>query len=71
MIDSRKGREKDRMNIKDVQDESDMLQGNIRRIFLTDDAAELIEMYEVAKERIERIYEYHHARLCEEVQNGE
>ncbi len=57
------------MDIKEVRIESDMLKGNIARMFLTDDVKELFEMYEIAKKRIERIYEYHHARLCEGVQN--
>ena len=59
------------MDIQEARIESDMLEGNIARMFLTDDVTELIRMYEFAKKRIERIYEYHHKRLCEGVQNGE
>ena len=57
------------MNIKDVRNEAEMLRKNINRMFLTDDPAELLEMYEVQKWRIEKIYKYHHARLCEGVQD--
>lgn len=58
------------MNKTEVHIEADMLQGNINRMFVTDDVTELIRMYDFAQKRIERIYEYHHTRLCEEVQNG-
>lgn len=40
-----------------------MLQGEMNRMFLTEDVAELVKMRESAKKRIEKIYEYHHARL--------
>ncbi|MDE6601340.1 MAG: hypothetical protein K2K90_04085 [Lachnospiraceae bacterium] len=51
------------MNEQGAHNEYDMLRGNMNRMFLTDDVAELVKMYEVAQKRIERIYEYHYARL--------
>lgn len=51
------------MNKQEAHDEYDMLKGNVNRMFLTDDAAELVKMYEVAQKRIERIYEYHCTRI--------
>ena len=51
------------MDEQEVRNEYDMLRGNINRMFLTDDAAELYVMYEFARKRIERIYDYHVARI--------
>lgn len=51
------------MNEQEAHNEYDMLRGNMNRMFLTDDVAELVKMYEFAQKRIERIYEYHYARL--------
>lgn len=51
------------MDEKEVHNEYDMLRGNMNRMFLTDDVAELVKMYEYAQKRIEKIYEYHYARL--------
>lgn len=51
------------MDEKEVHFEYDLLKGNINRMFLTDDAAELHVMYEFAKKRIERIHNYHVTRL--------
>jgi len=51
------------MNEQEAHDEYDMLRGNVNRMFLTDDVAELVKMYEFAQKRIERIYKYHCARL--------
>lgn len=48
--------------------EYDMLKDNINRMFLTDDMSELLKMYDVAKKRIDRIFEYHHERV-QELQN--
>lgn len=47
-----------RMDEQEVRNEYDMLRGSINRMFLTDDAAELYVMYEFARKRIERIYDY-------------
>lgn len=51
------------MTNQGAHNEYDMLRGNINRMFLTDDAAELVRMYEFAQKRLEIIYEYHYARL--------
>lgn len=51
------------MDEKEVHNEYDMLRGNMNRMFLTDDVAELVKMYEFAQKRIKKIYEYHYARL--------
>lgn len=51
------------MDYQEVHNEYDMLKGNINRMFLTDNAAELVKMYEFAQERLERIYVYHYERL--------
>ncbi len=40
-----------------------MLKGNVNRMFLTDEVAELVKMYEFAQKRLEKIYEYHYGRL--------
>lgn len=47
----------------EIRNEYDMLRGNINRMFVCDDINELDEMYRFAKIRIERFYEYHHARI--------
>lgn len=52
-----------RMNLRETHNEYDMLKGNVNRMFLTDEVAELVKMYEFAQKRLERIYEYHYARL--------
>ncbi|MCM1225737.1 MAG: hypothetical protein NC548_65970 [Lachnospiraceae bacterium] len=46
-----------------VHNEYDMLKGCINRMFLTDDMGELCGMYDAAKKGIDRIYEYHEARV--------
>lgn len=51
------------MNETVVSEEYEMLQGNINRMFLTDDAAELVQMYEFARTRLERIHDYHVRRI--------
>lgn len=51
------------MNEIEVHNESDMLQGEINRMFVTDEMEELVRMYVFAQKRLERIYEYHYARL--------
>lgn len=54
------------MDLREAHNESDMLRGNICRMFLTDDVTELLRMYEFAQKRIQRIYEYHYKRLNNE-----
>lgn len=51
------------MKLQETRNEYDMLKGNVNRMFLTDEVAELVKMYEFAQKRLERIYEYHYARL--------
>lgn len=51
------------MNEREAHEEYEMLRGNINRMFLTDDVAELVKMYEFAQKRIERIYDYHVTRF--------
>ncbi len=48
---------------QEIRNEYDMLRGNINRMFICDDISELDEMFRVANIRIERLYEYHHARI--------
>ena len=52
-----------RMNLQETHNEYDMLKGNVNRMFLTDEVAELVKMYEFAQKRLEKIYEYHYGRL--------
>lgn len=51
------------MNEIAVHNEYDMLLGEMNRMFLTDDVKELVTVYDFAKRRLDRIYEYHYARL--------
>lgn len=48
-----------------IHNESDMLQGNINRMFLTDDMNELNKMYGFAIMRVLKIYEYHQVRISQ------
>lgn len=48
---------------EEILTESDMLEGNINRMFVTDNPKELVYMYEFSKKRLERIYQYNYARL--------
>lgn len=43
--------------------EIDMLKGNINRMCVTDDLSEMLDMYEYAQERIDKIYQYNKDRL--------
>ncbi len=52
-----------KMTREEILTESDMLKGNINRMFVTDDPEELECMYEFSKRRLEKIYKYHYARL--------
>ncbi len=51
------------MNESEVHSELDMLRGNLCRICVSDDPKEVFQMYEYAKKRLDRIYEYHISRL--------
>lgn len=54
------------MKIKNRQmadNEYDMLEGNINRMFLTKDRIELDSMYEFAKSRLASLYEYNRERI--------
>lgn len=53
------------MNRQELEIEIDMLQGNINRMCVTDDDAELASMQQWAKRRIDQIYLYNHQRLRE------
>ncbi|MCI9313718.1 MAG: hypothetical protein HFI57_01860 [Lachnospiraceae bacterium] len=51
------------MNEKEVYVEYDLLVGEMNRMFVTDDAAELPVLHEYARKRLERIYDYHVKRI--------
>lgn len=51
------------MNEKEVYVEYDLLVGEMNRMFVTDDAAELSVLHEYARKRLERIYDYHVKRI--------
>ena len=53
------------MNRQKLEIEIDMLKGNINRMCVTDDDAELESMQQWAKKRIDRIYLHNHQRLRE------
>lgn len=48
-----------------ARNERDMLNGNMNRLFVSDDIDEIIQMYLVAKYRISLIYHYR-LKMCEE-----
>ena len=54
------------MNRQKLEIEIDMLRGNINRMCVTDDDAELESMQQWAKKRIDRIYLHNHQRLREQ-----
>ncbi|MBO4541636.1 MAG: hypothetical protein J5725_00490 [Bacteroidales bacterium] len=61
------------MTQQELNNEVDMLEGNINRMCVTDDMKELCKMFEYARLRIERIYQYNKERLLveEELKGGE
>ena len=59
-------KEVNQMTEKEAHVEYDLLKGDINRMFVTDDVKELHVEHEYAKKRIERIYDYHCARLNNE-----
>lgn len=46
----------DNMTHKELMNEADMLQGNINRMMVTDDKDELLNMFNFALKRLEKIY---------------
>lgn len=48
---------------KELYNETDMLQGNINRMCVTDDVKELISMFKVVSKRIDKIFELNYERL--------
>lgn len=44
------------MTHKELMNEADMLQGNINRMMVTDDKDELLNMFNFALKRLEKIY---------------
>lgn len=52
-----------RMTQQEMNYEYDSLIGNINRMCVTDDLSEMIDMYEYAQERIDKIYQYNKDRL--------
>lgn len=53
------------VTLQSVKAEADMLEGNINRMFLTDDLIELNRMREFAILRLEKIYDFHLHRVQE------
>ncbi len=51
------------MSREEIFFESDMLKGNISRMFVTDDPEELEQMHEFSKKRLEIIYKHNYERL--------
>ena len=51
------------MTIKEMNYEYDSLIGNINRMCVTDDLSEMIDMYEYAEKRLDKIYQYNKDRL--------
>lgn len=51
------------MTSQEAHFQYDMLKGDINRMFVTDDAAELHVEYEYAKKRIKMIFDYNRTRL--------
>lgn len=53
----------DKYNYQLAKNESDMLDGNINRMFVTHDVEELNKMYYYAKRRLDKIYDMQKLRL--------
>ena len=51
------------MTEQEVELEYKSLIGNIIRMFLTDNLLEFYKVYEFAKMRLDKIYDYHYQRL--------
>lgn len=52
-----------KMNAQMAKNESKMLDGNICRMFVTNDSEELIKMYDTAIRRLNKLLEYHQNRI--------
>lgn len=52
--------------MKDLQNEIDMLHGNIVRMRLSDDVAEIAKMYYHANRRLSEIFKTNLERVCTE-----
>lgn len=52
-----------KMNAQMAKNESEMLDGNINRMFVTDDLVELNKSYNVAVRRLNKLLEYHQDRI--------
>ena len=53
------------MNYQEMRNEKDMLEGNINRMFVTDDMDELCSMYMFAKERLDTLFRENCKRIIE------
>ena len=51
------------MNRQEMINEKDMLNGNINRMFVTDNFAELCSMYEYACKRLEKLFNANYDRI--------
>lgn len=51
------------MTRKEMNIEYDNLKGNINRMCVTDNLSEMIDMYEYAQKRLDKIYQYNKNRL--------
>ena len=52
------------MTYQEMRNEKDMLEGNINRMFVTDDIEELFNMYVRAKERLDVLFKENCKRVC-------
>ena len=53
------------MNYKEMCTEKDMLEGNINRMFVTNDIEEVCNMYVFAKERLDVLFKENCKRITE------
>lgn len=53
------------MNYQEMHNEKDMLEGNINRMFVTDNIDELCNMYMFAKERLDTLFRENCKRIIE------
>lgn len=53
------------MNYQEMRNEKDMLEGNINRMFVTDNIDELCSMYMLAKERLDTLFRENCKRIIE------
>ncbi len=51
--------------------EKDLLQGNINRMFITDNIEELNDRFIFALKNLEKIYTYNHTKLLNKTSKGE